>query len=212
MELPRKSGIGAHFNLNMLKWDGHNTYPVLASYIKGATCKSLLMWAADRTNAAAMRRGASCPWHLKLRATALHSLREFVTVCDVGDTFLTHAQSRQACAAGWLFLRCYQALASAALAEKICLYKVRPKTHYMAHLLLQLATTRENPKCYDLMCAEDFMGRIKRIGRLQHRNTIGQAVIENLSIFYAHRWHRFEHPWNGATIDQIISGTAAYGL
>eukprot|EP00969_Alexandrium_andersonii_P313933 13869042-Alexandrium_andersonii.AAC.1 len=96
---------------------------------------------------------------LKLRATALFALDSFVAICDGAGLFLSSAQAARACEHGWLFLRTYQTLARMCLVEKRCLYKMRPEAHYFDHLLLAIATSRENPRRHHLMGAEDFMAK-----------------------------------------------------
>jgi hypothetical protein len=69
------------------------------------------------------------------------------------------------------------------------LNEVRPKLHYFAHLLLELVVTFENPRRQDLFSAEDYIGKIKRIGSMCHRSVVGLRVVQRLSNLLCLRWH-----------------------
>jgi hypothetical protein len=68
--------------------------------------------------------------------------------------------------------------------------QVRPKLHYFAHTLEHVLKTRENPRRQDLFGAEDYIGRIKKIGCRTHRLVCPLRVVERLLILKSHRWHK----------------------
>ena len=181
------------FTTVLLQRSSERDYPVLHSYIKGATCKCIFKWAVQRTTQEAEKPDAT--EFMKFRATALYALNRFVKVCDGAGLFLTPVEAQEASDFGWLYLRTYQALAGKCLSAGQCLFKVRPKTHYFAHLLIHVKCTRENPRRHELMTAEDYMGKVKLLGRVAHRLTCGTTIMKRLCVFWSHRWYRCEHPW-----------------
>ena len=126
----------------------------------------------------------------KLRATMLWSMYDFVFTLDRADVHLTADEASQCVALGNTFLLTYQALADNAVAASTCLWKVRPKLHYFGHLIIHIQRTKQNPRRYHLFTAEDFMGKVKKIGRMCHRRLCSKRVADRLLVFYLHRWHR----------------------
>ena len=126
----------------------------------------------------------------KLRASCIWSLWQFINICDHAGLFLTVSQAKAAAAAGEYFLVCYQKLAWAAHSSGHCLWKVRPKLHYFAHLCDSVRRRRLNPRRYDLFGAEDFMKKVKRLTKSCHRSTARCAVVRRYTWFLAHRWHK----------------------
>ena len=110
----------------------------------------------------------------------------------------------RASGSGWLYLRTYQKLAAAGIEEKKFVFKMRPKTHYFAHLCLHVAATRENPRTYDLMSAEDYMGRLKQIGLRADKRCVCDTIVERLCIFWSHRWYRHAHPWGDVVLEEMM--------
>ena len=119
--------------------------------------------------------------------------------------FLNENEATEACSSGWLFLRSYQALARLAHDRKLTLFKLRPKLHYFAHVLLALAVTRENPRRRELNTAEDFMGRIKLIGKATNRMNSSAAIVERIMVCYVQRWYRCQHPFDKGTMLHLLA-------
>ena len=172
---------------NVKKFSDNNDYPTLHSLVKGSQCKSIFMWLSRRSSQRLIPSQAS--ELQRLRATALWSLRRFVDVCDSGGLFLTVEATTDACSAGWLFLRSYQKLAASTFTQQLALYKLRPKLHFFGHLLLDLQQSRENPKIYELFAQEDFMQKVRLMGRSRHSTEMHNTIHQRWCIFYAHRWH-----------------------
>ena len=126
----------------------------------------------------------------ELRATMLWSMHEFIIGLDHADTHLVEAETGRFVAMGRVFLLTYQKLADNARRDSKAFWKVRPKLHYYAHLLIHIERTRQNPRRYHLFTAEDFMGRCKVIGRVCHRRRCCKRIVDRLLVFYLHRWHR----------------------
>ena len=88
------------------------------------------------------------------------------------------------------YLRLYTKLASDAIAQNKCYYKVRPKAHYLGHVALRLAETRENPRRVDNFLSEDFVGRIKSIAVRCHRGNAAQRICQRMVMHKAFKWHQ----------------------
>ena len=203
-KLLRRDCKTKRWNTNTISWEGNKDYPTLASAIKGADCKAIFMWVSRRS---AQRFDASTASPLqRLRATALWSLRKFVDTCDHASLFLTEAEASDACWCGWVFLRAYQRMACVCKAQKLCLFKLRSKLHYFAHLLLDLRRSRENPSRYQLFIQEDYMQRVKLLGKALHAKGMEKTIAHRWCIFFAHRWHcktqqrRFRRPFLGRKV------------
>ena len=98
--------------------------------------------------------------------------------------FLTEEGAHKSIAAGYAFLQSYGKLAKTAMMSGWALYKLKPKAHSMAHLVLEmLVQFRRNKRCVcnpvassTFMC-EDFIGRVARISRRVSPRVQGQKVI-----------------------------------
>ena len=74
-------------------------------------------------------------------------------------------------------------MADIAFKSEECLFRLRPKLHYFAHLLNFVAHTKLNPRRYDLFGAEDFMGKVKKLVKRVHKVTASSAFIRRYIIF-----------------------------
>ena len=68
-------------------------------------------------------------------------------------------------------------------------WKLRPKFHYFAHVLLRLRKNLENPRRFDLCTAEDFMGRLRKVGSQCHRVTASKNILRRHCLVLARRWY-----------------------
>ena len=175
------------FTPNMLAYEDGNDYPSLASAVKGSTTKMIFLWLANKVSDVYVH-GLDGSDLARRRAMMTWGLLDFVTTCDRGGLFLTTDEVHQAQHAGSIFLKEYQGLARDAYCAQLCLYKLRPKFHYFAHLLIWIGNSRENPRRHDLMIAEDFMGKLRNLGRRCHPRTISCTLLHRYCIFLARRW------------------------
>ena len=124
------------------------------------------------------------------RGSMMWALYDFVVLLDNADIYLTTSQAERACWLGNHFLLFYQKLAGHAYDKNESRYKLRPKFHYFAELLRHMKRTKQNPRRYHLFTAEDFMGRVKHIGRKCHKRTVCKRIVQRLIVFYLHTWYR----------------------
>ena len=92
-------------------------------------------------------------------------LKDVIEVMDKSGLILTREQAERIQESGHNFLTIYQKLAEMAFAAGVCSYKLRPKLHYFAHTVDEVTDTLENPRRQDLFLAEDFIGKVKRVGK-----------------------------------------------
>ena len=175
------------FSKKVLGWDGQNTYPSLASFIKGAHVKLIIIWLANE-NINVVNDGIDVNPHAQLRATCNFAFVKFITILDGGGLFVMDPDRDNAVKWGKAYLLCYQALAATAYEAELCLYKIRPKMHYFAHLLIELGLSGENPRRYDLFGAESFMGKIRKLGSQCHRANMPLRILHRYLLFLGHRW------------------------
>ena len=127
-------------------------------------------------------------WHG--RARTIQSLVSFINGCARAGTLLTSEEAVQIRASGRIFPLLYQSLAEQAEASGACLWKVRPKLHYFAHVVEDVWTSRENPGRLDTFDWESFVGKIKKIASKTHRATVSKRTLQRYLLFLACRWHR----------------------
>ena len=89
--------------------------------------------------------------------TMMYHLGTLLHIWNHGWVILTQAEAEESQHHGVKFLLCYQHLATVACNKNICAWKLRPKLHYFAHIILEITETRENPVKQDLFGAEDIV-------------------------------------------------------
>lgn len=107
----------------------------------------------------------------------------FLRTILAAGIFLTEEQAYRSISAGYSFLMTYQKLAKLALSLKKALFKLKPKCHALAHLILEmLVQYRKNPKAvcnptsFSTFMCEDFIGHIARLSRRVSPRIQGQKL------------------------------------
>ena len=121
---------------------------------------------------------------LVLIRDACSSIGVFLRTLFSEGFFLTEQGAHKSIAAGYAFLQSYGQLAKTAMNSGRALYKLKPKAHSMAHLVLEMLTQFRCNKCSvcnpvassTFMC-EDFIGRVARLSRRVSPRVQGQKVI-----------------------------------
>ena len=123
----------------------------------------------------------------RLRALACTLFSIFVNALNDKGPILSDERRYHAHRAGCAFLDCYQALR----AQDSTLH-LRPKLHYLDHIISGLQRSALNPNYFAVWQEEDFMGRMKDIIKpchtctVQHRSL--QRYIELLVDTFAPEW------------------------
>lgn len=115
-------------------------------------------------------------------------LKDVIEVMDKSGLILTREQAERIQESGHNFLTIYQKLAEMAFAAGVCSYKLRPKLHYFAHTVDEVTDTLENPRRQDLFLAEDFIGKVKRVGKKCSKRLVSLRAAQRRVIFMATKW------------------------
>jgi hypothetical protein len=84
----------------------------------------------------------------------------------------------------------YSRLATISVSAGEASYKLRPKFHYFAHVVLELPFKRENPRRYDLFGAEDFIGKMKCLAKTCDRRTVMRRIADRYIFVVSHDWFK----------------------
>ena len=137
-------------------------YPMLKS--KAANCRYVIEWLASATSDAVAR--GSDNEQMKMVATACWALADFTYCMRAFPRFLTPPQRDRMVYAGQVYLLVWNELAYRSFHAGILRFHIRPKTHYFAHMILDIQTDSTNPRCFHCYSDEDYVGRV---GKLVHR-------------------------------------------
>ena len=170
------------FDEKTMGWEGPRDYPTIKSVIKGMQTKILCRFLCHQTSIM-ISDGTDQRPDAQIRLELVGTFQRFIRILDSSGGLLTEATARGAEMAGQRFIDIYQELAWVAFCKRKCLYKVRPKFHYLAHLIEWLPKFCENPAKLDLMAAEDFVGKVKAIARKCHASTVSLRVVERMLLF-----------------------------
>ena len=163
-------------------------YPELPKKLKGMQIQAMTFYVAHltkETNDGSRQRS--------LRAACMYGIAAFLNLLWSSlsrGKILTETEAEAANFYGTLHVHAYLELAAASEAKREHLYKVRPKLHYMMHIIDRLEVDRVNPLSVATICDEDFMGKLKQIGRRCHATSMLERVILRRSIFLRLRWRR----------------------
>lgn len=84
----------------------------------------------------------------------------------------------------------WQHLAAQCQMKKMCLYKMRPKHHYLDHIARDVARTSLNPRktmtCFN---DESFLGCLKKIGIRCHAANMMERLLQRYILFLSVRWN-----------------------
>lgn len=166
----------------------------MSSKYKASHMKGLVWWVAHRARKAAdalLDEAWSASVALFLVTFALESFNETAEdkvlqtlgftawnlqrAIEIFDNSGMLLEERMACEAhGRLmnFFRGYTFLASLFYEQRLMLYRVRPKMHYMWHQAQQVLTWRINPGCFDNFSEESLLGHVKGMARACHGSTV----------------------------------------
>ena len=110
-------------------------------------------------------------------------------ILDTSGVILSPEEAQRAHYAGRLFLLSYQSLAEEALANEVAQYKMRPKFHYLCHVVDDLQKYRWNPRFFHCFMEEDFVGQLGRLVSKTHRNTASMRALQRHCLVLRERWY-----------------------
>ena len=174
------------FTVNMLGKSEAKNFACLESVVKAAHVKIIVRFLADFTY---HRTTSACGEHAKVRATMLWALSDFLHTLDTSPQFMSLEQVERAARSAQTWQSCYQWLSAEALANAAPLWKMRPKAHYIAHQLVDMQATRENPRHQMCFVDEDFLGKVKRLASKCGKATVTRRALQRYILYMAVRWH-----------------------
>lgn len=68
----------------------------------------------------------------------------------------------------------------------VVLYKLRPKHHYLWHIIDDLGSGI-NPRWMSCFAEEDLLGKLKKIGLKVHKNTSMRRMLERYLLYLTRR-------------------------
>ena len=176
------------FTLASLGRGSKTDYPELSSKFKAAHVKTLIHWMSDLTSRLV---NLTCE-RSKCMASLFWVLSQFVQTTDSAGRFLTPLEHSDVLRAGGMFTSGFARMAKYAFDSSECLWKVRPKLHYLEHHFLDSANI--NPRFVHAFGEEDFVGKMAHIGRGCSRMTMPRRVFHIYIYIYilllpALRWY-----------------------
>ena len=160
-------------------------WPKLPNCVKAMHVKNMLYWLADLApqvesyneyDAASSSIVEACLWSA---ATWFHTI-----LSAQSKMWLDRKEFDTARFAGQVFLKSYQWLSC--FFQAVFLFKVRPKWHYLAHIMDDTSTM--NPVSYMCLDMESFLGIIKKIGKGTHARNILYRTVQRYTAFLQTRW------------------------
>ena len=128
------------------------------------------------------------PWALDdvstLAFRALQGLDNFMRVCYAADrTFLRSAEAQEAQKHLNMFLVAYEGAARLCFRRGQLFFNLTPKYHIAMHVSDDLDAWKShgfamNPACFATQAAEDFIGKVSRLGTHGHPRLVAQRTCE----------------------------------
>ena len=156
-------------------------YPMMSQVTaKAAATRSMAYWIEELCGKYAESH------HEKIRACMMHNFIKADMVCrragryfttDEHDAFKKHIEKS---------LRCYNELASEALAAKVLNWKIIPKFHALIHIANDFGNI--NPRRVHCYADEDMVGKMKRIFTKCHANTACLRSLQRYAMLVALKW------------------------
>lgn len=129
-------------------------------------------------------------FHAQVRACMCFSLSNLLSTWSQGGRPLLQPAERKATQRlGVWFLAAYSYLAAKALERRLLLYKLRPKHHYLVHLLEHAAESGMNPMHLSNFLDEDNMKMMRGVAKACHAKTVKHAWARRYILKKVLGWH-----------------------
>ena len=184
--LPPLSGSFNPFTYHNLGRKSQATYPVTSHRLKAAAAKQLLIFLQHLTVRVAGREDCE-EWYPVVQAASA-SMAHLIVKLDRAPDWLSLEQAEEISDHGLSFLRQYSYLVQRSLRKREMMYKVRPKLHFFHHLMFEIRARRYNVCKTQTFAGEDFMGKMKSLGRKCHRTSISKRALQRYVQLVGCRW------------------------
>ena len=139
-----------------------NAYPELSSRVKASRARVLLGFCSHYVQHLAKAHGASPD--ASLRARMVRNLDAAISIFGMADRpHMDPHDTVLGCKRLNKFLLAYQVLAATALQRQQLIWKLRPKHHYLCHLISETEQTGLNPMHMSNFLDEDHMKHLRAI-------------------------------------------------
>ena len=172
LEFRREKKITLHLHKLTLNLIGASTPSVFAcgGWSKGHDSVVLMQfveWLTEKLPVSSTEK----PW--KYMSQGCKSIQACMRGLYSEGVFMPRGSALEASEARNLFLLCYRKLAEYAIEQRLLLYNLTPKSHYLHHVLVDMANAAKkedvsyvfNPLCNCTSQCEDFIGNISRLSR-----------------------------------------------
>lgn len=159
--------------------------------IKGSDCALVLLWLRTLV-VGILGGGVNQEYHrrpLEVILATCEVATDFYDMMVKHNMFVSRHCGATMVEKGPAFINGYCFLAQFSLTKKWCLFAVKPKAHFMRHMIQelesQLAQQNQlvlNPLIWDCSQNEDFLGRICRLARKIDARVLGPRLLTNYLI------------------------------
>ena len=176
------------FTPQLFKYTNRKSFPW--ANVKGSDCALLLQWISTLT--VGLINDGPPAWQLQLMQTILATSR---VATSYYSHICTHGMFQvRNCASvmyerGQSVINGYVLLASWAFENQHCLFAIKPKIHFMKHMLVDVKEQLDrgdqlicSPLMFDCSQNEDLIGRLCRLGRRVDGRVISSRVLLNYTI------------------------------
>ncbi len=177
-------------------------YPVMET-TKGAHNKLLLEFVADAAEIFAVTQATEESMQV---ATMTRSLQDAVKLMDRCGEVMSETEASECCEGLETYQREYAALASQATDREELLWKLRPKFHVVAHIVLSMRETHLNPRYWSCWMDEDFMAKCRAL--CQKVRARGVTVSRNALQRYIWQWGELAFAANNPAHGGLMQPTA----
>ncbi|CAK9058274.1 unnamed protein product [Durusdinium trenchii] len=163
---------------------GKDDYAQLGTRFKASHVKLIVFWIAKKTQ----KCSDQAPNHDRIThvlATCAYSLQRCIDLCDNSGLVLDPTAANEASDSLRLHLKTYSWLAAYFHRERLLLFKLRPKHHYVYHQAMQLKAWRININSFSTWDEEGFLGQIKAIATACHGATATYRVYQRYLLVLA---------------------------
>ena len=118
------------------------------------------------------------------RAISTLATGQVMQRCLTAEFFMSSDDCLYVLQAGHAFLKGYQTLATLCYDRQLCLYKFRPKIHYLNHIFLlvkdqwEATGTAVNPVAEATFMSEDFVGHASRLSRRVNPRAVAKKTLQ----------------------------------
>ena len=142
----------------------------------------------------------------QVRAAMLWCLDSALSLFGKGQRpFLARHEASQGTALLQLHLELWQRIARRFLLRKQTLYKVRPKHHYLCHLILDVERNGINPIFFANFAEEDFMKFMRSCAHASHPRTMLTAWSARYILKRSLTWRRLQSEKTVARLARLLN-------